>query len=79
MAFIITTPRLIANWNHMTGKTISSGVRGVVKGVGNVRDSIGSVGSGPRSATNMVAQQLAVSSMVAATMRAIARTLLKTA
>jgi hypothetical protein len=78
MAFIITTPRLIANWNHLTGETISNGVRGVLKGIENIRDSKGSVGSGPLAATKMVAQQLAVTSTVAAAARAIARTLLRT-
>jgi hypothetical protein len=78
MAFIITTPWLIANWNHMTGKTISNGVRGVLKGIENVRDSKGSVGSGPLAATKMVAQLLAISSTVAAAACAITRTLIQT-
>jgi hypothetical protein len=79
MAFNITTPRLIANWNPITGETISSGMRGALKGAENIRDLIGSVGSGSRSATNIVVQHLAVSSTVAAAARAIARTLLRTA
>jgi hypothetical protein len=77
MAFTITTPRMIADWDAETGETLSGRVRGVLKGVKTVRDSTRSVEKRVGFVTNIVPPPLAVAPAVAAA-RAIARRLIGT-
>jgi hypothetical protein len=78
MAFTITTPRLIADWDPATGDTLSSRVRGVLKGAKTVRDSTRSIEKRVGFVTNLVAPPLTVAPAVAAAARAIARRLIGT-